>query len=111
MAQAVRDSDPKKLQPLTVPKIVEQLERALMDIKYNQSDQKNDEQSFNQAGNVPLKSVEQLPGQFIGKELMLFEMVGILNGKIFELEKKYEELQNSFKEENNAKQSLPEGTF
>lgn len=111
MAQAVRDSDPKKLQPLTVPKIVEQLERALMDIKYNQQDGKNDESDFNQTGNVPIKSVEQLPGQFIGKELMLFEMVGILNGKIFELEKKYENLQNSLTENKSNTQSLPENTF
>ena len=87
MAQAVRDTDPKKLQPITVPKIVEQLERALMDIKYNQPDRKDD-LVFNQTENVPIKSIEQLPNQFIGKELMLFEMVGILNGKIFELEKK-----------------------
>jgi K+-sensing histidine kinase KdpD len=111
LAQAVRDSDPKKLQPLSVPKIVEQLERALMDIKYNQSDRKDDEQVFNQTENIPIKSAEQLPGQFIGKELMLFEMVGILNGKIFELEKKYENLHNSLKDEKSNTQSLPESTF
>ncbi len=110
MAQAVRDTDPKKLQPITVPKIVEQLERALMDIKYNQPDRKDD-LVFNQTENVPIKSIEQLPNQFIGKELMLFEMVGILNGKIFELEKKYENLQNSLKEETSKTQSLPESTF
>jgi len=110
LAQAVRDRDPKKLQPITVPKIVEQLERALMDIKYNQPDRKDD-LVFNQTENVPIKSIEQLPNQFIGKELMLFEMVGILNGKIFELEKKYENLQNSLKEETSKTQSLPESTF
>jgi hypothetical protein len=76
LAQAVRDSDPKKLQPLSVPKIVEQLERALMDIKYNQTDRKDDDQVFSQSENESIKSSEQLPGQFIGKELMLFEMVG-----------------------------------
>ncbi len=111
MAQAVRDSDPKKLQPITVPKIVEQLERALMDIKYNQPDRKDDDLVFNQSENVPIKSLEQLPSHFIGKELMLFEMVGILNGKIFELEKKYESLQNSLKGNKTNTQSLPEGTF
>jgi len=111
LAQAVRDSDPKKLQPITVPKIVEQLERALMDIKYNQPDRKDNDLVFNQSENVPIKSVEQLPSQFIGKELMLFEMVGILNGKIFELEKKYENLQNSLKGKKSNTQSLPEGTF
>ncbi len=111
MAQAVRDSDPKKLQPLSVPKIVEQLERALMDIKYNQTDRKGDDQVFSQSGNESIKSSEQLPGQFIGKELMLFEMVGILNGKIFELEKKYENLQNSLKDEKSNTQSLPDSTF
>ncbi len=111
MAQAVRDSDPKKLQPLSVPKIVEQLERALMDIKYNQTDRKGDDQVFSQSGNESIKSSEQLPGQFIGKELMLFEMVGILNGKIFELEKKYENLQNSLKDEKSNTQCLPDSTF
>jgi len=111
LAQAVRDSDPKKLQPLSVPKIVEQLERALMDIKYNQTDRKDDEQVFSQSENESIKSSEQLPGQFIGKELMLFEMVGILNGKIFELEKKYENLQNSLKDEKSNTQSLPDSTF
>lgn len=111
MAQAVRDSDPKKLQPLSVPKIVEQLERALMDIKYNQTDRKDDDQVFSQSENEPIKSSEQLPSQFIGKELMLFEMVGILNGKIFELEKKYENLQNSLKDEKSNTQSLPDSTF
>lgn len=111
MAQAVRDSDPKKLQPLSVPKIVEQLERALMDIKYNQTDRKNDDQVFNQTENESIKSSEQLPGQFIGKELMLFEMVGILNGKIFELEKKYENLQNSLKNEKSNTESLPDSTL
>ena len=111
MAQAIRDSDPKKLQPLSVPKIVEQLERALMDIKYNQPDGKDDDQVFNQTENESIKSSEQLPGQFIGKELMLFEMVGILNGKIFELEKKYENLQNSLKDEKSTTQSLPVITF
>jgi len=87
LAQVFGDGDPKKLQPLTVPKIVEQLERALMDIKYNQPE-KNDELIFSQTENVPVKSMEHLPRQFIGKELMLFEMVGILNGKITELEQK-----------------------
>jgi len=32
--------------------------------------------------------------QFIGKELMLFEMIGILNGKITELQKKYDKIKS-----------------
>lgn len=108
MAQVFGDNDPKKLQPLTVPKIVEQLERALMDIKYNQSNRNDDELIFNKTENVPIKSDEQLPRQFIGKELMLFEMVGILNGKIVELEKKYENLQKMVKNENVPK--LPDNS-
>ncbi len=108
MAQIFGDNDPKKLQPLTVPKIVEQLERALMDIKYNQSNRNDDELIFNKTENVPIKSDEQLPRQFIGKELMLFEMVGILNGKIVELEKKYENLQKMVKNENAQK--LPDNS-
>ena len=98
MAQVYPDGDSKKLQPLTVPKIVEQLEKALMEIKYSQNRQDN-EMAFNQTQNVPLNP-EKVPGQFIGKELMLFEMMGILNGKISELEKKYEKLRSLEEKEN-----------
>lgn len=94
MAQVIHDEDPKKLRPLTVPKILEQLERALMDIKYNHSCTADDELIFNKIGNVPIKTELELPTQFIGKELMLFEMVGILNGKISELQKKYEKIKS-----------------
>ena len=94
MAQVFGDGDPKKLQPLTVPKIVEQLERALMDIKYNQTE-KNEDSLFGQTENVPMNSLENLPRQFIGKELMLFEMVGVLNGKITELEQKIARMQKN----------------
>ena len=94
MAQIYHDDDPKKLRPLTVPKIVEQLERALMDIKYNQGSR--EESKFLQSENVPIKTDLQIPGQFIGKELMLFEMIGILNGKITELEIKCERLNGEF---------------
>ena len=66
MAQIYHDEDPKKLRPLTVPKIVEQLERALMDIKYNQGSR--EESKFLQSENVPIKTDLQIPGQFIGKE-------------------------------------------
>ena len=55
--------------------------------------------SFNKTENVPIKSSEQVPAQFIGKELMLFEMVGILNGKISELEKKYYDLKNNLSQD------------
>lgn len=89
MAQVSNDNGPKKLEPLTVPKIIEQLENALMDIKYRQSD---DELVFNNIENVPLESKNR--PQFIGKELMLFEMIGILNGKITELQKKYLKLKS-----------------
>ena len=89
MAQTSVDEDPKKLEPLTVPRIIEQLERALMDIKYKQTD---DELVFNSIENVPIESKDR--PQFIGKELMLFEMIGILNGKISELQKKYQKLKN-----------------
>ena len=100
-----RDSDPKKLQPLTIPKIVEQLERALMDIKYNHSKNNDDYTNFNKIENIPINSSEQLPTQFIGKELMLFEMVGIINGKITELEKKFDDLKNSLSQDKNSTQS------
>jgi len=89
LAQVSNDDVPKKLEPLTVPRIIEQLERALMDIKYKQSD---DEFAFNNIENVPLESKTR--PQFIGKELMLFEMIGILNGKITELQKKYQKLKS-----------------
>ena len=89
MAQVSNDEDPKKLEPLTVPRIIEQLERALMDIKYKQSD---DDFAFNNIENVPIESKTR--PQFIGKELMLFEMIGILNGKITELQKKYQKLKS-----------------
>ncbi len=105
MAQVERDNDPKKLQPLTIPKIVEQLERALMDIKYHHSENNDEYTNFNKIENVPINSSEQLPTQFIGKELMLFEMVGIINGKITELEKKFDELKNNLIQDKNSSQS------
>ena len=108
MAQVYGDGDPKKLQPLTVPKIVEQLERALMDIKYNQSNQSEDESAFSKTENVSVNSNDQLPRHFIGKELMLFEMVGVLNGKITELEKKVATLQTAKKVEAKKTKELPE---
>jgi len=89
LAQVSNDEDPKKMEPLTVPRIIEQLERALMDIKYKQTD---DEFAFNNIENVPIESKTR--PQFIGKELMLFEMIGILNGKITELQKKYQKLKS-----------------
>ncbi len=92
MAQVSNDEDPKKLQPLTVPKIIEQLERALIDIKYNDSPE--DELVFNKIENVPINSKKHERPQFIGKELMLFEMIGILNGKITELQKKYDKIKS-----------------
>ena len=91
MAQVSNEEDSKKLQPLTVPKIIEQLERALIDIKYNQPD-RADELYFNKIENEPIESKNRPRSQFIGKELMLFEMIGILNGKISELEKKYQKI-------------------
>jgi len=92
LAQVSNDEDAKKLQPLTVPKIIEQLERALIDIKYNGS--YDDELVFNKIENVPINSKKHERPQFIGKELMLFEMIGILNGKITELQKKYDKIKN-----------------
>jgi K+-sensing histidine kinase KdpD len=105
LAQVQRDNDPKKLQPLTIPKIVEQLERALMDIKYHHSENNDEYTNFNKIENVPINSSEQLPTQFIGKELMLFEMVGIINGKITELEKKFDDLKNNLSQDKNSTQS------
>jgi signal transduction histidine kinase len=90
LAQVSNEGDLKKLQPLTVPKIIEQLERALIDIKYNQTD--DNELIFNQIDNEPIDSKNSCNSKFIGKELMLFEMIGILNGKITELQKKYDKL-------------------
>jgi signal transduction histidine kinase len=91
LAQVSNEGDSKKLQPLTVPKIIEQLERALNDIKYNQTENP-DELYFNKIENEPIETKNRQRYQFIGKELMLFEMIGILNGKISELEKKYQKL-------------------
>jgi len=105
LAQVERDNDPKKLQPLTIPKIVEQLERALMDIKYHHSENNDEYTNFNKIENVPINSSEQLPTQFIGKELMLFEMVGIINGKITELEKKFDDLKKNLIQDKNSSQS------
>ena len=105
MAQVERDNDLKKLQPLTIPKIVEQLERALMDIKYHHSENNDEYTNFNKIENVPINSSEQLPTQFIGKELMLFEMVGIINGKITELEKKFDDLKKNLIQDKNSVQS------
>jgi len=92
LAQVSNDGDPKKIQPLTVPKIIEQLERALIEIKYNQTD--DNELTFNQIDNVPIDSTNGSHAKFIGKELMLFEMIGILNGKITELQKKYDKIKS-----------------
>ena len=92
LAQVSDDEEPKKIEPLTVPKIVEQLERALIDIKYNQPD--DDELLFNKIENVPINSKKHERPMFIGKELMLFEMIGILNGKITELQNKYDKIKS-----------------
>ena len=92
LAQVSDDEEPKKIQPLTVPKIIEQLERALIDIKYNQPN--DDELVFNKIENVSINSKNHERPQFIGKELMLFEMIGILNGKITELQKKYDKIKS-----------------
>lgn len=92
MAQVSNGEEPKKLESLTVPKIIEQLERALIDIKYNRPN--DDELVFNKTENVPINSKNSERPQFIGKELMLFEMIGILNGKITELQKKYDKIKN-----------------
>ena len=89
LAQVSNDEFPKKLEPLTVPRIIEQLERALIDIKYKQTD---DELVFNNIENESIDSKSR--PQFIGKELMLFEMIGILNGKITELQKKYQKIKS-----------------
>jgi len=92
LAQVSNDEDANKLESLTVPKIIEQLERAQIDIKYNQPT--DDELVFNKIENVPINSKKHGRPQFIGKELMLFEMIGILNGKITELQKKYDKIKN-----------------
>jgi len=92
LAQVSNDEDANKLESLTVPKIIEQLERALIDIKYNQPT--DDELVFNKIENVPINSKKHERPLFIGKELMLFEMIGILNGKITELQKKYDKIKN-----------------
>lgn len=92
MAQVSNGEEPKKLESLTVPKIIEQLERALIDIKYNKPN--DDEFLFNKIENVSIDSKKVERPQFIGKELMLFEMIGILNGKITELQKKYDKIKN-----------------
>jgi len=92
LAQVSNDEDAKKLQPLTVPKIIEQLERALIEIKYNKS--YDDELVFNKIESVPINSKKHERPEFIGKELMLFEMIGILNGKITELQKKYDKIKS-----------------
>jgi len=92
LAQVSNEGDPKKLQPLSVPKIIEQLERALIDIKYNQTD--DSELTFNQIDNVSVDSKNRSRSEFIGKEPMLFEMIGVLNGKISELQKKYDKIKS-----------------
>jgi len=92
LAQVSDDEESKKIVPLTVPKIVEQLERALIDIKYNQPN--DDELVFNKIENVPIDSKKHERPMFIGKELMLFEMIGILNGKITELQNKYDKIKS-----------------
>jgi signal transduction histidine kinase len=92
LVQASNGEEPKKLESLTVPKIIEQLERALIDIKYNSPN--DDEFVFNKVENVPINSKTKDRPQFIGKELMLFEMIGILNGKITELQNKYDKIKS-----------------
>ncbi len=92
LAQVSDDEEPKKIEPLTVPKIIEQLERALIEIKYNRPN--DDELVFNKIENVPINSKKHERPEFIGKELMLFEMIGILNGKITELQKKYDKIKS-----------------
>jgi len=92
LALVSNDEEVKKLDPITVPKIIEQLESALIDIKYNKS--YDDELVFNKIENVPINSKNHERPQFIGKELMLFEMIGILNGKITELQKKYDKIKS-----------------
>jgi len=84
--------EPKKLESLTVPKILEQLESAIIDLKHNQPS--GDEFVFNKVENVPINSKKHESPLFIGKELMLFEMIGILNGKITELQKKYDKIKS-----------------
>jgi signal transduction histidine kinase len=90
LAQVSNERDPKKLQPITIPKIIEQLERALNNIKYNQTE--DSELTFNQIDNESIYSKNRSRTEFIGKELMLFEMIGVLNGKITELQKKYDKI-------------------
>jgi len=92
LAQVSNEGDPKKLQPLSVPKIIEQLERALIDIKHSQTD--DSELTFNQIDDVPIDSKNRSRSEFIGKESMLFEMIGVLNGKISELQKKYDKIKS-----------------
>jgi len=92
LAQISNDEEAKKIEPLTVPKIIEQLERVLIEIKYNRS--YDDELVFNKIENVPINSKKHERPQFIGKELMLFEMIGILNGKITDLQKKYDKIKS-----------------
>jgi len=65
---------------------------ALIDIKYNRPN--DDELVFNKIENVPINSKKHERPEFIGKELMLFEMIGILNGKITELQKKYDKIKS-----------------
>lgn len=91
MAQLSNEEDLKKLQPMTAQKIIEQLGRALIDIKDNQNEE---DFRFNNIENIPMDFKNKSRPEFIGKELMLFEMIGILNGKITELQKKYEKIKN-----------------
>ncbi len=92
LVYTMNGEESKKLESLTVPKIIEQLERALIDIKYNQPN--DNEFVFNNVENIPINSKNHERPQFIGKELMLFEMIGILNGKITELQKKYDKIKS-----------------
>jgi len=92
LAHVSNGEDPKKLESLAVPKIIEQLKHALINIKSNKPNE--DELVFNKIENVAKDSKNQERSKFIGKELMLFEMIGILNGKITELEKKYDKIKS-----------------
>ena len=63
MAQVSNGEEPKKLESLTVPKIIEQLERALIDIKYNESN--DNKLVFNKIENVTIDSKKHERPQFI----------------------------------------------
>jgi len=68
LAPVSNDEEAKKLDPITVPKIIEQLERALIDIKYNKS--YDDELVFNKIENVPINSKNHERPHFIGRAIV-----------------------------------------